>query len=58
MTRQKPTFIEHFKDITDLRLKRKQLHKLEDVFFIALWATICGYDSWVAVEKFAKMKLD
>ena len=58
MTKQKPTFIEHFKDITDPRLKRKQLHKLEDVFFIALCATICGCDSWVVVEKFAKVKLD
>lgn len=56
MTKQKPTFIEYFKDITDPRLKRKQLHKLDDIFFITLCAVICGCDSWVAIEKFANMK--
>jgi hypothetical protein len=36
MTKKKPTLIEHFKDIIDPRLKRKQLHKLDDMFFITL----------------------
>ncbi|MFT7008199.1 MAG: hypothetical protein ACJAXJ_003702, partial [Colwellia sp.] len=31
MTKKKPTLIEHFKDITDPRLQRKQLHKLDDM---------------------------
>lgn len=56
MTKQKPTLIEHFKDIADPRLQRKQLHKLDDIFFITLCAVICGCDSWVAIEKFANMK--
>lgn len=56
MTKQKPPLIEHFKDITDPRLQRKQLHKLDDIFFITLCAVISGCDSWVAIEKFAKMK--
>jgi hypothetical protein len=42
MTKQKPTLIEYFKDITDPRLQRKQLHKLDDIFFITLCAVICG----------------
>ena len=58
MTKYKPPLIEHFKDIADPRLQRKQLHKLEDIFFIPLCAAICGCDSWVAIEKFAKMKLN
>ncbi|MFT6919441.1 MAG: putative transposase YbfD/YdcC [Cognaticolwellia sp.] len=53
MTKQKPTLIEHFKDITDPHL---QLHKLDDIFFITLCSVICGCDSWVAIEKFANMK--
>jgi predicted transposase YbfD/YdcC len=56
MNKQKPTLIEHFKDITDPRLQRKQLHKLNDIFFMTLCVVICGCDSWVAIEKFAKMK--
>ncbi|NMR26295.1 ISAs1 family transposase [Pseudoalteromonas sp. NEC-BIFX-2020_015] len=56
MTKQKPTLIEHFKDIQDPRLQRKQLHKLDDIFFITLCAVICGCDGWVAIEKFANMK--
>lgn len=56
MTKQKPTLIEHFKDIEDPRLQRKQLHKLDDIFFITLCAVICGCDGWVAIEKFANIK--
>jgi len=56
MTKKKPTLIEHFKDIADPRLKRKQLHKLDDIFFITLCAVICGCDGWVAIEKFAQIK--
>jgi predicted transposase YbfD/YdcC len=56
MTKYKPTLIEHFKDIEDPRLLRKQLHKLDDIFFITLCAVICGCDGWVAIEKFANIK--
>jgi hypothetical protein len=56
MTQYKPTLIEHFKDIEDPRLLRKQLHKLDDIFFITLCAVICGCDGWVAIEKFANIK--
>ncbi|MFT5815513.1 MAG: hypothetical protein ACI9VT_003286 [Psychroserpens sp.] len=56
MTKIKPTLIEYFKDIPDPRLKRKQLHKLDGLFFITLYAVICGRNGWVAIEKFANMK--
>jgi predicted transposase YbfD/YdcC len=56
MTKQKPTLIEPFKDIQDPRLQRKQLHKLDDIFFMTLCAVICGCDGWVAIEKFANIK--
>jgi len=58
MTKQKPTFIEHFKDIEDPLLQKRKLHKLDDIFFITLCAVICGCDGWVVIEKFAKMKRD
>ena len=56
MTQYKPTLIEHFKDIEDPRLLRKQLHKLDDIFFITLCAAIFGCDGcdgcdgWVAIR--------
>ncbi|PAJ72488.1 hypothetical protein CJF42_20870 [Pseudoalteromonas sp. NBT06-2] len=56
MTKRKPTLIEHFKVITDPRIQRKQLHKFDDIFFITLCAVICGCDSWVTIETFAKTK--
>lgn len=57
MTKQKPTLIEHFKNITDPRLQIKQLHKLDDICkHRSKSAVICGCDSWVAIEKFANMK--
>jgi hypothetical protein len=56
MTKYKLTLIKHFKDIEDPHLLRKQLHKLDDIFFINLCAVICGCDSWVAIEKFANIK--
>jgi hypothetical protein len=56
MTQYKPTLIEHFKYIEEPRLIRKQLHKLDDIFFITLCAVICGCDGCDAIEKFANIK--
>jgi len=50
------SFISHFSSIEDPRLERRKRHKLKDIFFITLCATICGADSWVAIETFGKAK--
>lgn len=50
------SIIEHFSSIPDLRLNRRKLHKLEDIFFITLCAAICGANDWVAIEEFGKAK--
>jgi len=42
--------------IENPRIERRKLHKLKDIFFIALCASICGADSWVAIETFGKAK--
>jgi predicted transposase YbfD/YdcC len=52
----KPSFMEHFKEITDPRIMRQKQYKLSDMFFITLCAVICGCDSWVAIAKFGEMK--
>jgi len=50
------SIISHFSSIEDPRLERRKRHKLKDIFFITLCATICGADSWVAIETFGKAK--
>ncbi|WP_034898767.1 transposase family protein [Paraglaciecola psychrophila] len=57
MTKQKPTLVEHFKIIPTHAFIESNYIQLDDIFFITLCAVICGYVSWVAIEKFAKMKL-
>jgi hypothetical protein len=48
----------HFADLPDHRMKRRQRHKLLDIIFMAICATVSGADDWVAVEVFCKAKID
>jgi predicted transposase YbfD/YdcC len=50
------SIIHHFSTITDPRRDRHKKHRLSDIFFITLCATICGADNWVAIERFGKAK--
>jgi len=50
------SIISHFASIEDPRIERRKRHKLKDLFFITLCASICGADSWVAIETFGKAK--
>ncbi len=52
------SIIQHFSDIEDPRIARHKKHRLSDIFFIAICATICGADNWVAIETFGKAKKD
>jgi len=52
------SIIHHFSSITDPRRDRLKKHRLADIFFITLCATICGADNWVAIERFGKAKED
>lgn len=49
---------ENFESITDPRVERTKLHKLEDILTIAICAVICGADEWVEIELFGKSKKD
>lgn len=46
-----------FVNVTDPRLERGHNHDLLEMIFITLTATICGANSWVDVERFAKAKI-
>lgn len=50
------SLIHHFSHIEDPRINRHKKHRLSDIFFITLCATICGADNWVAIETFGKAK--
>lgn len=47
---------DHFWVLPDPRLDRTKLHKLEDIFTLALCAVICGADTWVDIVAFADAK--
>lgn len=52
------SILDHFSTVPDPRVDRCKKYKLTDIFFIALCATICGADGWVAIEMFGKAKED
>jgi predicted transposase YbfD/YdcC len=45
---------EHFASVKDPRTGNAQLHRLSDIIVIAICAAICGADTWVEVELWAK----
>ena len=47
----------HFGSLEDPRIDRQKLHNLTDMVVISICGTICGADSWVAIERFGKAKL-
>jgi predicted transposase YbfD/YdcC len=50
------SIIHHFSSIEDPRRDRHKKHRLSDIFFITLCATISGADNWVAIERFGRAK--
>jgi predicted transposase YbfD/YdcC len=52
-----PEFLSYFAEVEDPRAPDRNLrHKLEDMFAIAILATICGADNWVEISNFAESK--
>lgn len=50
--------ITHFSPLPDPRLDRRKAHLLIEILVIAVCATICGADSWVAIAEFGRAKQD
>ncbi len=50
------TIVTHFSVISDPRVTGRSKHKLIDIIVIAICASICGADDWVAIEAFGKAK--
>jgi predicted transposase YbfD/YdcC len=52
------TFVHHFADVPDPRVDRTKKHALTDILVVALCAVICGADSFEAIERYGRLKLD
>ena len=52
------TIMEHFKSLPDPRIDRKKLHRLQDIIFITIAATLCGCDEWNDIEEFGELRHD
>ena len=48
--------LDYFADVTDPRVERTKLHKLEDILAIAICATICGAQGWYEMAFFGECK--
>ena len=48
--------LDYFADVTDPRVERTKLHKLEDILAIAICATICGTEGWTEMAFFGQCK--
>jgi len=53
---QTASIFEHLSIITDPRVERTKLHKLEDIIILAVIAVICGCDNWVEIEYFGEVR--
>lgn len=52
------SILNYFVDIEDPRIARNRIHPLINVVSIAILATICGADTWVAIETYGHAKAD
>ncbi len=50
--------MEYFENLPDPRIDRKKLHKLQDIIFITIGATISGCDTWEDIEEWAEIRED
>jgi predicted transposase YbfD/YdcC len=53
-----PPLLAPFGDLEDPRVERTKHHRLLDILGIALCATLCGADSFVAIEQFGQAKIE
>lgn len=52
------TWKDCFADLPDPRVEGRTLHRLTDILFLVLCATICGMDDEEAVEEWGELRLD
>ena len=60
MAKRNPTanICQFFSELHDPRMDRQKRHLLHDILVMAICGVICGAEDWVAIEEFAKAKMD
>jgi predicted transposase YbfD/YdcC len=53
-----PSFVDNFAQLNDPRVNRRRRHKLLDILFIALCATLGGADDFLAMEAWGRSRID
>ncbi len=56
MNRESSELLGYLSIIADPRLERKKLHRLTDILFITVCASLCGCDTWEDIYDFACVK--
>lgn len=56
MKQKKVELLGHLSIVRDPRLDRKKLHKLSDILFLSVCASLCGCDTWEDIHEFAEIQ--
>ena len=52
------SILEHFALLPDPRREHGQVHRLDEVVFMAICGVLCGADSWQEIADYSESKLD
>jgi predicted transposase YbfD/YdcC len=52
------SILDHFADLPDPRREQGQIHRLDEIVFMATCAVLCGADTWVQIADYAHSKRD
>jgi predicted transposase YbfD/YdcC len=50
------SILDHFADLPDPRREQGQIHRLDEIVFMATCAVLCGADTWVQIADYAHSK--
>ena len=50
--------LEHFAMLPDPRREHGQIHRLDEIVFLAICGVLCGADSWMEIADYAESKFD
>lgn len=58
LPRDPASILEHFARLPDPRREHGQIHRLDEVVFMAICGVLCGADSWQEIADYSESKLD
>ena len=52
------SIISYFAELAESRITGKCDHRLQDIILIAIWAVVCGAESWEEIETFGEARAE